>query len=147
MILSQDFLIHNRASFVELLAKTGAEFQTVEKPTCHEVSFRTKIAICTFCLIIFLTNSAPLYDFLRKLNPKRVFWFDKLGVFGYIRGFVRLNRSQLDQSLLTISRSDLNQLKIEKEFRIFDLSCFFNVNRSYLVSLPTDEKSFSRTFI
>ena len=148
MILSQDFLIHNRVSFVELLAKTGAEFQTVEKPTCHEVSFRTKIAVCTtHVLSYFLKNSAPLYDFLRKLNPKRVFWFDKLGVFGYIRGFVRLNRSQLDQSLLTISRSDLNQLKIEKEFRIFDLSCFFNVNRSYLVSLPTDEKSFSRTFI
>ena len=52
MILSQDFLIHNRVSFVELLAKTGAEFQTVEKPTCHEVSFRnTKVAICMFCLI------------------------------------------------------------------------------------------------
>ena len=72
MILSQDFLIHNRVSFVELLAKTGAEFQTVEKPTCHEVSFHTKIAICTFCLI-FSKNIAPLYDFYENLIQKEYF--------------------------------------------------------------------------
>ena len=61
--------------------------------------------------------------FLRKANPKRVFLIDKLGVFRNIRDFVRLNPSHLDQSLLINSRSDMNQLKIGKEIRIFDLSC------------------------
>ena len=95
MILSQDFLIHNRASLFEWLAKTGAEFQKkVEKLTCYEVS--VKVAICTG----FKYHSIICF-FYEKFNSKRVFSIDKLGVFRNIRGFVRLNPSHLDQFLLT----------------------------------------------
>lgn len=111
----------------------------VEKLTCYEVS--VKVAICTG----FKYHSI-IWFFYEKFNPKRVFSIDKLGVFRNIRGFVRLNPSHLDQFLLTISRSDLNQLKIGKEIRIFDLSCS-STSIDHTLSPFRQMKNHSRTFI